>query len=121
MKSKFFTIQELACKCCGQLTINQKLVYLLDTIRYALNKPVTLTSAYRCEHHNKEVGGSPKSQHVLGNAADISCGASEDKFHIISIAIKGGATGIGVAKNFVHIDMRIGAKSFWTYPLDSAD
>jgi uncharacterized protein YcbK (DUF882 family) len=33
--------------------------------------PIRITSGFRCFTHNAEVGGAPKSQHLLGIAADI--------------------------------------------------
>ncbi len=45
--------------------------YLLEPARAALNVPLIITSAYRCPKLNKEVGGSPTSQHLNGTAADF--------------------------------------------------
>ena len=45
---------------------------VLDPVREAYGKPIYVNSGYRCEKHNKAVGGVPKSQHMLGQAADIS-------------------------------------------------
>ena len=36
-----------------------------------LELPVRVTSGYRCEKLNKAIGGSSRSQHVKGEAADI--------------------------------------------------
>lgn len=45
----------------------------LQQIRNYIKKPIYITSGFRSEKLNKEVGGSPKSQHMLGLAADIVC------------------------------------------------
>lgn len=45
-------------------------VHVLQPVRDALG-PVTVTSGYRCPELNKAVGGSSKSQHMYGMAADI--------------------------------------------------
>lgn len=47
---------------------------VLDPLREAWGKPVTVTSGYRCPELNKIVGGSKTSHHVRGMAADISTG-----------------------------------------------
>ena len=48
---------------------------LLQPLRDAIKKPLKISSGYRClqlnSHHR--IGGSPTSQHVLGEAADVWC------------------------------------------------
>ena len=45
---------------------------VLDPVRDEYGKPIYVNSGYRCEKHNKAVGGVPRSQHIVGEAADIS-------------------------------------------------
>lgn len=47
---------------------------VLDPLREAWGRPLTITSGYRCEALNKAVGGSKSSHHMRGMAADISTG-----------------------------------------------
>lgn len=44
---------------------------ILDPLREAFGEPIIVTSGYRCGRLNKAVGGATKSQHMLGQAADI--------------------------------------------------
>lgn len=44
---------------------------ILQPLRAVLNSPVIVTSGYRPEELNRLIGGSPTSQHVRGEAADI--------------------------------------------------
>lgn len=44
---------------------------ILQPLREYLGRPVTINSAYRSPRVNASVGGSPRSQHMLGEAADI--------------------------------------------------
>ena len=44
-----------------------------DPARERLGMPIIVNSGYRCRDLNKAVGGSPSSQHLSGQAADISC------------------------------------------------
>ena len=44
---------------------------VLDPLREAYGKPVRVNSGYRCPLLNRLVGGSPNSQHMRGEAADI--------------------------------------------------
>jgi len=44
---------------------------VLDPLREAYGKPIRVTSGYRCPRLNRLVGGSPNSQHMCGEAADL--------------------------------------------------
>ena len=57
--------------CCSETLIDEQLVEYLQDIRDHFGKPVTVTSAYRCATHNKNVGGATGSRHMKGQAADI--------------------------------------------------
>lgn len=48
---------------------------LLQPLRDAVKKPIKISSGYRCPTLNShyKVGGSPTSQHVVGEAADVWC------------------------------------------------
>ena len=46
-------------------------VAVLDPLRDALSKPVTINCAYRGPVLNRRVGGVPNSQHLSGQAADL--------------------------------------------------
>lgn len=69
--STYFNASEMQCHCCGKIIVNDELMKVLDRAREHFNQPITITSGTRCEKHNQECGGAPKSQHVLGLAADI--------------------------------------------------
>lgn len=43
----------------------------LDEIREKYEKPIIITSGYRCQELNKKVGGKPNSFHLKGLAADL--------------------------------------------------
>ena len=46
---------------------------VLQPLREAWGKPLTINSGYRCIELNKAVGGVPTSQHIVGQAADVGC------------------------------------------------
>lgn len=118
--SAHFSKKEFACKCgCGFDTPDPKLVDALEDLRSRLGVPLTINSACRCEKHNKSEGGSPKSQHLLGKAADIMVpsGHSVDSvaFHAENIeAFRKGGIGRYPHKGFVHLDVRTNGPSRWT-------
>ena len=47
---------------------------VLDPLREAWGTPLYVTSGYRCPALNRAVGGVPHSQHILGQAADVTTG-----------------------------------------------
>lgn len=47
---------------------------VLDPLRTAYGKPITVTSGYRCPKLNSAVGGVKASHHRYGQAADITAG-----------------------------------------------
>lgn len=63
-------------------TITNNLIKLieavLDPLREWYGKPITVNSGYRCEALNKAIGGAKSSQHMLGEAADITAGSKEE-------------------------------------------
>ena len=70
-KVEFFEPREFVCKCCGTGRVASSLVYTLDMIRRAWDGAIIVTNGYRCEKHNREVGGATMSRHMIGCAADI--------------------------------------------------
>jgi hypothetical protein len=91
-------------------------VKYLQQIRDYFAKPVTINSGYRCESHNKAVGGVTNSYHRSGDAADISVKDVAPKL-VAQYAEKLGINGIGLYETdkdgyFVHIDVR-NTKSYW--------
>ena len=48
---------------------------LLDPLRELWGAPLSVSSGYRCVALNAAVGGAPNSQHLRGEAADITTGS----------------------------------------------
>lgn len=59
-------------KATQNLTLLVNLV--LDPLREAWGSPLTVNSGYRCAALNRAVGGAAHSQHLTGQAADITTG-----------------------------------------------
>lgn len=53
---------------------------ILQPLRNAWGKPLTVTSGYRCPALNKAVGGVENSAHTTGYAADITTTGDLDEF-----------------------------------------
>ena len=75
---KNFRINEFVCRCGCEMpaearqNIEALVAEVLDPVRDEYGKPIYVNSGYRCPKHNEAVGGVPKSQHMVGEAADIS-------------------------------------------------
>lgn len=82
---KYFTIKELTKSATAEANridntpSNQEIDNLtklvdniLDPLREAYGKPIRVNSGYRCKELNSKVGGASNSQHLTGQAADIS-------------------------------------------------
>ena len=57
--------------CCNETLVDMQLVEYLQKIRDHFGKPIIISSGYRCERHNRSVGGATASKHKAGMAADI--------------------------------------------------
>lgn len=111
--SKNFRVREFACQDgSDKILIDSNLVEVLQKIRDHFGKPIIITSAYRTVSHNKKVGGSSRSYHVQGMAADIKVkGVSAVAVAMYAQTI---INGVGVyyygGTEFVHIDTRSSVK-----------
>ena len=61
---------------------------VLDPLRAAYGKPITVNSGYRSPALNKAVGGAAGSQHLSGEAADISVGSRDGNKQLLELACK---------------------------------
>lgn len=109
--SKHFLSTEMDCKCkradCTVTVIDPELIEKLQRLRSSLGRPIIINSGYRCEAHNKAIGGSPTSQHLLGKAADIRL--REPLARVKDMLMKEVEklfTGIGIYSTFIHVDIR---------------
>lgn len=109
--SKYFTEDEMTCKCCGTLPENGMsgvLLDKLDQLRDLVGAPLSVSCMYRCPTHNAEVGGVPDSQHVQGTAADVQVPDGMTVDQLAELAVQAGFDGIGryYGGEFVHCDVR---------------
>ena len=80
----------------------------LTNARISAGVPFIINSGYRTKEHNKKIGGSPQSMHILGRAADIKCtGFTAPK--IVQACLQEGFRVLinipfGSSVGFVHVD-----------------
>jgi uncharacterized protein YcbK (DUF882 family) len=117
-----FSLQEFNCKD-GSIMPNNvminiiKLAKNLQVLRDAIGKSIIINSAYRSPEYNKKIGGVKDSQHLKGNASDITVKGMTPKevAKVIEGLIASGKMqqgGIGIYPNFTHYDIR-GVKARW--------
>lgn len=110
-----FDSSEFTCKCgCGKVIVNRKLVDMLEQLHKLMNaKAIYINSGYRCEKHDKYVGGSGTGTHTLGYAADIrvqkKTGLYYNSYTVAEYAeiIGFGGIGVGLGDDVsCHVDIR---------------
>jgi uncharacterized protein YcbK (DUF882 family) len=109
--SKNFSRREFACKCgCGFNAVDIGLLAGLQALRDLSGSAITITSACRCESHNKKVGGASKSLHVKAKAADIVIhGLTPREMAALAERVdvfQKGAIITYTKKGFIHVDVR---------------
>ena len=106
---KNFILSEFACRCCGEVAIpNHRLHQIAQDVRDHFGVPMRVVG-YRCEEHNKEVGGAEKSLHLTGEAVDISpIGHNVLIPHIYDLLKRyDEIKGLGIYDGHVHYDCRM--------------
>lgn len=63
----------------------EHLMTLLDKVRELWGKPLIVNSGYRSVELNKRVGGAINSNHLNGEAADITTGTTEGNLRLFEI------------------------------------
>lgn len=113
--TKHFNVSEFRCKC-GRFhptVLDTNLVETLEKLIGVLGADKCIVSSgYRCEAHDRAVGGSGKGQHTTGKAADV-CFYKEGK-PISSKTVSCKAQDMGVpgianitaAYTWIHLDVR---------------
>lgn len=74
--------QEVQCKCgyaeCRGYHMSLDTILAFEFTRRDFGKPIKVNSGFRCEKHNKDVGGVDHSRHVLGQAIDLTPKSKKD-------------------------------------------
>ena len=110
-----FKISEFDCKHTGENRMNPWFLSLLDALRNECSFPFVITSGYRSPKHPIEAAKDSPGTHAQGIAADIRVRNGTERMLIVKNALKLGFSGIGVAKDFVHVDTRETSEVMWVY------
>lgn len=106
---RFFSREELQCKCgCGGIP-QDDFIRKLDTLRQTCGFPLPVTSGYRCPDYNAKVSGTGKTgPHTTGRAVDIAVNRAEAYQLVGHAMFSANMSGIGLQQKgsarFVHLD-----------------
>lgn len=117
MLSEHFAENEFACKHCGQVEIDPRLIELLEQLRFNIGGyPLLIYHGYICGDSDLTFNEPCLYLHNEGKAVDLAVPAQlsygQFKWYIEHLPFDG----IGYYKNYVHLDVRnggIGSKIFW--------
>lgn len=114
-----FTDSEMACSCCGELSPSVEFSQLMDhaqAFRTTSNKPLVISSGYRCAAHSIEAAKASPGPHSRA-ACDFAV-QGEHAIELLQFFLQLGYVGIGVHqkgdKRYIHIDTR-DTPALWTY------
>ena len=104
---KYFTEEELVCRHCNEVGMNDEFMQKVDALREKLGFSFPVNSAYRCANHPIGARKAFPGAHASGRAIDIGV-AGEEAYKLIQGALEAGFTGIGVSQKgttrFIHLD-----------------
>ena len=111
---EFFDVSEFDCQETGANSMDRDFLLAMDELRRRCGFPFHITSGYRAETHTIERAKMKPGVHTEGIAADVRVRGGYQRAMVVKTAIELGFKGIGVNKDFVHVDFRPHLV-MWTY------
>ena len=111
---KYFKIEDFNCQETGENDMSVDFIHALDQLREACKFPFIITSGYRSKDHSVEKRKAKAGTHAQGIAADIRVSGGAQRLAIVKHASAMGMS-VGVAKTFVHVDIRKTPAMCWCY------
>ena len=112
---RYFDIAEFDCQETGENDMSEEFLWAIDSLREECGFSFVITSGYRSRKHSIEKAKNTPGTHAQGIACDIKVNGGVERFRIVEEALKMGFNGIGIAKNFVHVDLRKTTPVLWCY------
>lgn len=112
---KYFNISEFDCQETGENEMNSEFLMRVDLLREACGFPFVVTSGFRSKSHSIENRKEKPGNHTKGIAVDIKATNGWHRRKIVDAAVSMGFKGIGVAKDFIHVDDRASTAVIWSY------
>lgn len=117
--NKNFNRSEFKCQgthCCGHSApVHPELIKAIQELRELAGCSLIITSGFRCNQHNIDIGGSENSFHTLGMAVDVySKNHTPEELALLAEAITAfNSGGIGIYKSWIHVDVRPTGMARW--------
>mgnify|MGYP003630321064 FL=1 len=112
---RYFKLSDFDCQETGNNEMSEEFLEKLDELRHKCGFPFIITSGYRDKTHSIEARKAKAGTHARGIASDIRINNGNEAYDIIKNAQSMGFNGIGVAKSFIHVDIRKGMPVIWSY------
>jgi uncharacterized protein YcbK (DUF882 family) len=112
---KYFKLSDFNCQETNENNMSEEFIHKLDELRAACGFPFYITSGYRSEKHSIESKKSKPGTHAQGIAADIAVNGGAQRMAVVKNALAMGFTGVGVARGFIHVDIRKTTPVMWKY------
>jgi hypothetical protein len=111
--SKNLSHGEFRCRCdyehCNYTLVNYRIGVLFEALRLKVNRPIYVTSGYRCNRHNFDtLDSNPMSKHQIGEAIDLACPDRIDikEFHAYAYEVGFKYVYYNEQLNFIHCQLR---------------
>lgn len=116
MTYKYFSKAEFRCRETQENNVTEELIMALDTLRERVGFPLIVTSGFRSVNHSAEINKKSPGTHTRGIAADLKVTNGFERMNIVHEALKMEVfSGIGIHKDFIHLDMRDSTPVMWSY------
>ena len=112
---KYFKYSDFDCQETGENEMSVEFIHRLDELREACEFPFYITSGFRSPNHSIEKRKQNPGTHAQGIAADIAVSGGAQRRAVVEKALEMGFKGVGVAKGFVHVDIRETTPVLWCY------
>jgi len=110
--TEHFKLKNCICPCCDRIKLILGFfshMELLEQMRQELGFPLIINSGYRCFEHNTEIGGAPKSWHMLfatDAQPEWGNGFAQRLRAMYKVALVQDWGGIIYHNTFLHLDLR---------------
>ncbi|MFQ3255694.1 MAG: zinc D-Ala-D-Ala carboxypeptidase [Porticoccaceae bacterium] len=111
---KYFSLDEFVCSETGEQDMCPEFLKALSHLRQICDFPFVITSGFRSKNHSAEKLKKTPGTHTQGIAADIKVSGGAQRLALVKHASAMGMS-VGVAKTFVHVDIRKTPAMCWCY------
>jgi len=112
---RHFDLSEFNCQETGENEMSEEFLWAIDSLREKCGFSFVITSGFRSKNHSIEKAKKSPGTHAQGIACDIKVNGGAQRYKIAQEAIEMGFNGIGIAKDFVHVDLRKTTPVLWCY------